>query len=138
LNVNQDEGVALAKEYAVGTTYPVFVLIDSAGTEINRWIGYTGGSPALIRTLKWALQDLTPITDRESRFKTSPTKNEALFLAGYFSKSGKYDKSVAYYRRALDLGRAMIMPMRFFPIPPTPSGMKCFRSTAFIPPPTPC
>ncbi len=88
----------------MGTTYPVFVLTDSAGTEINRWIGYTGGSTALIRTLNWALQDLTPIVSRESRFKSNPTKNEALFLAGYFSKSGKYDKSVAYYRRALNLG----------------------------------
>jgi len=103
LNVNQDEGVALAKEYAVGTTYPVFVLTDSAGTEINRWIGYTGGSTALIRTLNWALQDLTPIVNRESRFKSNPSQNEALFLAGYFSKSGKYDKSVAYYHRAIGL-----------------------------------
>jgi tetratricopeptide (TPR) repeat protein len=104
LNVNEDEGVALAKEYAVGTTYPVFVLTDSAGTEINRWIGYTGGSTVLIRTLNWALQDLTPIVNREARCKSNPSQKEALFLAGYFSKSGKYDKSVGYYRRAIGLG----------------------------------
>jgi len=104
LNVNEGEGVELSKRYSVGITYPVFVLVNNSGEEINRWIGYTGGSATLVRTLKWALQDLTPITQRESHFEANPTQKEALFLAGYFSKSGNYVKSLRYYRRSQTLG----------------------------------
>jgi len=104
LNVNEGEGVALSKEYTVGTTYPVFILTDAEGNEINRWIGYTGGSTAFIRTLNTALRDITPIAQRESRFDANPTQKEALFLAGYFSKSGEHVKAIHYYRRGVALG----------------------------------
>ncbi len=93
----------MSKEYSIGTTYPVFILTDAEGKEINRWIGYTGGSTALIRTLNQALQNITPIEQRESRFKAKPTQQEALFLAGYFSKSGEHVKAVEYYRRGFAL-----------------------------------
>ncbi len=106
LNVSQGEGLELSQEYQIGFTYPVFVLTNSNGKVINQWIGYTGGANALIRTLKWALQDLSTIDQRIDRFETSPTYKEGLFLAGHFSKIGQHLKSIEYYRKSVGLGKS--------------------------------
>jgi tetratricopeptide (TPR) repeat protein len=84
----------------------VFVLTGNRGEVINQWIGYTGGATALIRTMKWAVSDLTTINERVARFEISPVYNNGLFLAGFYSKIGEHLKSVEYYRRSVPLGKS--------------------------------
>jgi tetratricopeptide (TPR) repeat protein len=80
-------------------------LTNNAGEPINQWIGYTGGASALVNILNKALADLTIIDDRVNRFKTKPTFEDALFLAGYFSGAGENLKAVDYYRKLINLGK---------------------------------
>jgi len=105
LNVNEPEGERLSEGYNVGTTYPVFILADSKGEIIKRWTGYTGGPAPFIRMLNQALADLVTVDDREASFKANPTYNDALKLAGYFAENREYLKSVAYYRKAVSMGK---------------------------------
>jgi len=104
LNVNEDEGYRLSEEYQVGFTYPVFVLTDSEGEVIDRWIGYTGGASRFISTLREALRDLTTVEQRIASFERNPTYKEGLYLAGYHSKTGEYLKAVDFYRKSVALG----------------------------------
>jgi len=105
LNVNEGEGETLRETYKVGYTYPVFILTNSEGKPINRWVGYTGGAKVLVNILKNALSDLTLVDERVARYKTNQTLDDALFLAGYFSSIGENLKAVDYYRSTLELGK---------------------------------
>ena len=89
----------------MGTTFPVFILADGKGEVIKRWTGYTGGPAPFIRLLKQALADLVTVDDREASFKANPTYDDALKLAGYFAENREYLKAVAYYRRAVRMGK---------------------------------
>ncbi|MCP4704532.1 MAG: hypothetical protein GY865_07970, partial [candidate division Zixibacteria bacterium] len=86
-------------------TYPVFVLTNSTGNTITRWIGYTGGAQVLSGTLIKALTNLTTVDERLTRFKTAPSFDDALFIAGYYSGSGENVKAVDFYRKSLELGK---------------------------------
>nr|MBN2277339.1 thioredoxin family protein [candidate division Zixibacteria bacterium] len=103
LDVLRDEGGELARQYNVGTTYPVFILVNIDGDVISRWIGYNGPH-RFITTLNKALADPITINQRAARFEKNPDYAEALYLAGYNSEIGEYLKAVDYYRRAGQLG----------------------------------
>lgn len=105
LSVNEDEGKELAEVYKVGVTYPVFILTDSLGNTVNRWVGYTGGAKALVNMLNRALEDPATIDERIARFNANPTTFEALFLAGYYSGIGENMRAVEYYRKAIGLSK---------------------------------
>jgi tetratricopeptide (TPR) repeat protein len=105
LNVNEGEGELLSESNKVGTTYPVFILANSSGQTIRRWIGYTGGAQVLVNTLNNALTDLTTVEERLERFKTKATFEDALFIAGYYSGIRENLKAVEYYRKSLELGK---------------------------------
>lgn len=105
LNVNEGEGEALSESYKVGTTYPVFILTNSAGKTIKRWIGYTGGAKVLVNTLENALTDLTTVEERLTRFRTNPSFEDVLFIANYYSGIGENINAVEYYRKSLELGK---------------------------------
>ncbi len=105
LNVNEGEGETLSESYEVGTTYPVFIMANSSGKTIKRWIGYTGGAKVLVNTLDNALTDLTTVEERLTRFGTKPSFDDALFIAGYYSGIGENIKAVEYYRKSLELGK---------------------------------
>ncbi len=100
MNVNEDEGERLAEPYRVGTTYPVFILVNSEGEVITRWTGYTGGPPTFISRLKNALKDLTSINQRVKAYETNPTLRQALTLARYFADTKDNLGAVEYYLRA--------------------------------------
>ncbi|MFH2056856.1 MAG: thioredoxin family protein [bacterium] len=102
-NVKDGEGIELSEKYEVGFTYPVFLLTDATGEPISRWIGFSNAS-RLITKLSDELKDLTPIAARETRLKTAPNVSDALKLAGYYADAMKYDKSVAAYRKAQEVG----------------------------------
>ncbi len=105
LIVNEGEGETLAESYKVGTTYPVFILANSSGQTIRRWIGYTGGAQVLVNMLNNALTDLTTVEERITRFKTKATFEDALFIAGYYSGIRENVKAVEFYRKSLELGK---------------------------------
>jgi tetratricopeptide (TPR) repeat protein len=103
VNVKEGEGPELKERYQVGYTYPVFVLANSDGEPISRWVGFTHGSRFVTR-LTTAMRDLTTVAERRERLETSPTLTDALFLAGYSAEIAEYDKSADYYRQAQELG----------------------------------
>lgn len=105
LNVGEGEGVELSERYKVGTTYPVFILINSAGEVVNRWTGYTGGAEAFIKTLKRMLADLTTVDERVTAFQNNPNQRDALLIARHYSDIGEHLEAVEYYRRAQNLAR---------------------------------
>jgi len=103
LNVKEGEGVELGKAFKVGIYYPLFVLVNSQGNTITRWTGYNGSSRFVAR-LNQALSDLTTVDERITDCDAQPTLAKALFLANYFTDSNEYQKAIAYYRRAVNLG----------------------------------
>lgn len=105
LVVTESEGELLSDSYRVGTTYPVFILTNSAGKTIKRWIGYTGGAKVLVNTLEKALTDLTTVEARLSRFSTNPTLDDALIIASYYSGTAQNVKAVEFYKKSLELGK---------------------------------
>ncbi|MCK4858286.1 MAG: hypothetical protein KAT58_09980 [candidate division Zixibacteria bacterium] len=102
INVKVGEGIALADTYIVGNTFPVFILTDSAGDVIKRWVGYNDAT-GFVSILKSGLSDPTTIPERLARFKAKPTLTDALFLAEYHADIGEYLEAVDYYRRAAGL-----------------------------------
>lgn len=108
LNVKEGEGINLSEKYRVGNTFPVFVLTNSDGDVIKRWVGYYG-SARFISALKSAFTDLTTIDERVANFQKEPTSQDALFLAGYYTEVKEYLKAIEYYRQARDLGGSNII-----------------------------
>ncbi|MEW5924840.1 MAG: hypothetical protein AB1746_12725 [Candidatus Zixiibacteriota bacterium] len=100
LNVTTVEGKRLKDEYQVGTTYPVYILTDQKGDIIARWTGYTGGAKAFVNTLNAKLRDLTTVNAREKRFKTTPTFDDAVILARYYTDIYDNLKAIDYFRQA--------------------------------------
>ena len=103
INVLIGEGVDLKERYAIGTTYPVFVLTNSAGEVISRWTGFNSPDN-FIRHLQDALRDQTTVGEKVAAFESNPTLSGALELALYFTETQEYLDALEYYRRAENLG----------------------------------
>lgn len=94
----------LSEVYKVGTTYPVFILMNSSGETIKRWTGYSTAT-AFVGKLKSALSDLASIDERLARFRASPTFQDAVGLAKYFTDIGENLQALEFYNKATDLGK---------------------------------
>jgi len=103
VNVREGEGFDLSDKYRVGMTYPVFILTNSDGDVIRRWVGFNSANH-FVGMLRMGLNDLTTIDERVNNFEQNPETNNALFLAGYYADTKEYLKAVNYYRRAQKLG----------------------------------
>jgi len=103
INVLVGEGVELKERYAIGTTYPVFVLTNSAGDVISRWTGFNSPNN-FISHLRSGLKDQTTVKQRVIAFENSSTLAGALKLAQYFTDTQEYLEALKYYRRAEKLG----------------------------------
>lgn len=101
-NVKGDEGEKLSDTYSVGFTYPVFLLTNSEGDPISRWIGFSNGQ-RLIATLSSKLRDLTTVKERERRLAATPNISDAVNLAGYYADEMDYVKATEAYRTAQKL-----------------------------------
>lgn len=99
VNVFEKNGLALAEEYQIGNTYPVFILTNREGDVISRWTGYTGAR-SFISSLDRALMDLTTIKSKIAQFENDPTYPKALKLAEFFTDTGEHLDAVKYYRKA--------------------------------------
>jgi tetratricopeptide (TPR) repeat protein len=103
LNVREGEGIDLSDKYRVGMTYPVFILANSNGDVIRRWVGFNSAGQ-FVGMLRMSLADTTTIDNRVKNFEHNPTAKDALFLAGYYADTKDYLKAADYYRRAKKLG----------------------------------
>jgi tetratricopeptide (TPR) repeat protein len=104
INVEGEEGSVLSDVYKVGTTYPVFILMNSSGEIIKRWTGYSTAT-AFVGKLKSSLSDLASIDERLARFKASPTFQDALGLAKFYSDIGENLQAIEFYQHAVSLGK---------------------------------
>jgi tetratricopeptide (TPR) repeat protein len=112
LNVREDKGRALSENYFVGNTFPVFILTNSEGEIIKRWVGYNG-APHFVRTLQDALKDLTTVKQRLARYKNSKNYQDAFFLAEFYADTREYLKAIDYYREAESFGQNRFTDFKF-------------------------
>jgi thioredoxin-related protein len=114
VNVLDTEGKELAKEYHVGTTYPVFVLTDSKGDVITRWTGYTGRAKAFVSTLQNALNDKRTINERMAQFEEKPSYADAVNLARFLSAVDEHAEAIEYLKKAAALNSRMTFSYDIF------------------------
>lgn len=103
INVLVGEGIDLKERYAIGTTYPVFVLTNSSGDVISRWTGFNNPN-SFISHLQAALKDQTTVKQKVITFESDPSLAGAIKLAQYFTDTQEYLEALKYYRRAETLG----------------------------------
>jgi len=99
VNVLIGEGVQISEDYRVGTTYPVFILTNSNGDVIKRWVGFSNPR-AFLGYLDAGLSNPVTIDRRIGRLETSPTLEDVLFLANYHEETQQYLEAVGYFRKA--------------------------------------
>jgi tetratricopeptide (TPR) repeat protein len=97
LDAEKGEGVDLAKEYNV-KGYPTFVMLNQEGQTADRWIGYA--KDYFLTTMDGAVKDMTPITEKLSRFESAPKMADALALARYNGSLNEYAEAVRYFTEA--------------------------------------
>jgi len=85
--------------------FPTFVLVDAAGDEIDRLVGY-GGVPSFMAGLDAALADPLTVTRREARFRAEPAAPDAVRLARVAAGRGEAAAAVTWYREAQRLDPA--------------------------------
>ncbi len=79
--------------------FPTFVLVDAAGEEIDRLVGY-GGVPPFVAALDAALADPLTVTQREARFRVQPAAADAVRLARVAAGRADAKAAVGWYREA--------------------------------------
>ncbi|MBD3219524.1 MAG: hypothetical protein GF310_14735 [candidate division Zixibacteria bacterium] len=103
VNVLEGEGPELKEKYDVGSTYPVFILTNSAGEIITRWTGYSTARQFVYK-LNASLKDRRTIKERRAQFESNPTLQEALALGRFYAELGEHLEAVGMFRRAEKLG----------------------------------
>lgn len=94
------EGVDLASQYSI-KGYPTFVVLNSDGKTVDRWMGYS--KDYFIETMNKAIADLSTIDEKMARLEASPNLSDAVVLGRYNSSIGEYGKAVEYYSQAQQL-----------------------------------
>ncbi len=100
LDAEKGEGVDLAKKYKI-IGYPTFILTNSEGSQIDRWLGYS--KDHFLESLGLALADLSTIDEKTSRFNAQPNFADAVALGRYNASTGEYKQAVEFYTRAQQL-----------------------------------
>lgn len=85
--------------------FPTFVLVDAAGAEIDRLVGY-GGVPPFVAALDAALADPLTVVQREERFRVRPTAADAVRIARVAAGRGEAARAVTWYHEAQRLDPA--------------------------------
>lgn len=81
---------------------PHFLLTDSSGAALDRWVGFRDASDWL-RTFQQATADLSTIESKEARFKEAPTETLASSLGRIHASLGEAKESVDMYKEAARL-----------------------------------
>jgi len=103
IDIRSDYGKELSLQYKAGINFPVFFLLNGNGEIIKRWTGYTTAAKFL-EAMKAAMSDKTTVEQRIMRFEQSPSYNDAIYLAEYFTDIMDYGPANKYYRQARLLG----------------------------------
>ncbi len=98
LDAEKGEGVALSKQFRIAAL-PTFVLADSLGRAVDRWIGYTQAA-SFCAQLAAALADPVPIDSKQARFDAHPTAPRAMQLAAIRIAESNLREGISLYRRA--------------------------------------
>ncbi len=91
----------LATRYHV-KGYPTFLLVNSDGETVDRWMGYGGPDP-LLAQLDAALADPTTVKEKLARLEGAPNAAEAEKLGDIYAASFDTSNSLAMYRKAQEL-----------------------------------
>jgi tetratricopeptide (TPR) repeat protein len=97
VDAEKGDGKTLAKEFGV-RAYPTFVLANSEGKTLDRWLGY--GKAEFLRTMAAANADLSTIEEKQARFASSPDARTAAALGRFSSATFKYEDAVDYFKQA--------------------------------------
>ena len=105
LNVlmKDDHGKKLSETYKVGIYFPAFFLLNGDGEIIKRWTGYVTPS-SFLNMFNEYIDKTTTVEQRVRRFEKSPTFDDAIYLAEYFTEIWDYLKANHYYFQARKLG----------------------------------
>lgn len=95
-------GVELSERFKV-QGYPTFVVLNSEGGTISRWAGYETAAE-FIASLDEAKNDPTTVAEKEQRFESNPTPEDAVTLADLHASSGEFVDAADYVERAIELG----------------------------------
>lgn len=114
IDINEGEGVELSEKYKAGINFPVFILTNSSGEEIYRWIGYSSGAGSFVYSLESAMADTMTVKGRIARLKSNPTPNDAKYLAKYYSDIDEPLKAVEFYRWAANLDKNVNYTLQIF------------------------
>lgn len=114
IDINEGEGIELSEKYKAGINFPVFILTNSSGEEIYRWIGYSSGAGSFVYSLESAMADTMTVKGRIARLKSNPTPNDAKYLAKYYSDIDEPLKAVEFYRRAANLDKNVNYTLQIF------------------------
>jgi tetratricopeptide (TPR) repeat protein len=105
INVLIGEGVQISEDYHAGTTYPVFVLTNSSGEVIKRWVGFSTPQ-AFISNLNTGLGNQVTVDQRIARLEQAPTLDDALFVGNYLADTRQYMEAIKYFQKANKIGAA--------------------------------
>lgn len=90
----------MAREFSV-RAYPTFVMLNSDGQTVDRWVGYS--KQMHLETLLSALTDLSTIDQKLERYESEPTAALANALARYSSAMSQYKEAVSFLNTAVAL-----------------------------------
>lgn len=96
-DAEKGEGKDLAAEFNA-KSYPTFVVVNSQGQTLDRWVGYEKGF--FIETLADAMTDLSTIEEKMAAYQKEPTVKLAVVLGRYSSALRNYLDAVNYYTTA--------------------------------------
>ena len=101
VDAEKGAGVDIARNHRV-EAYPTFILTNSEGMTIDRWMGYDGAE-SFDNEITAALADPTTVQEKLARFRGEPTARDAKKLAEIRMGEGLYAEAVALFRRAGEL-----------------------------------
>jgi thioredoxin-like negative regulator of GroEL len=103
VDCEKGEGIELAKKFDI-RGYPTFILANSAGEPISRWMGFSKEN--FLENLSKAAGDLTTVDEKIARFQENPTVDDAIALADYSYSKDDYKGAVTYFTKAQELDPA--------------------------------
>ncbi len=101
IDAEKGAGIELAARYGV-RSYPNYLLADTSGEPIARWVGYDGPE-AFLGTLNENLADPTTIAQKEARYEANPTAKDAASIASASAAGQDHVAAVAWYGKAAEL-----------------------------------
>jgi tetratricopeptide (TPR) repeat protein len=98
VDAEKGEGPELAKRFGI-VGYPTFVVVNGAGAESDRWIGYDSAAE-WVGLVDEARNDPRSIADKKVAFAEQPTLALARSLARQTRASGEFVEAVRYLEAA--------------------------------------